>query len=289
VTEEDSRQIMTTEELALHPATRYVVPLREGGSLPAVLDTEGGGLFVTKFRGAGQGARALIAEILVARLAAAAGLDVPEVALIELDDSFDKTVRDAEIADILRGSRGLNVGLRYLESAFNFEPEADQVDAGLAARIVWLDALVSNIDRTARNPNLLWWDDRVWLIDHGAALYFHHDWGSVTDERARTAFAGIGEHVLLDVASDLVVADSELAAAITTDVIEGAVDSVPDELLMDAPSGMEPPFATAQENRDAYRRYFEARLAPPRAFVEGALEAQRARRSEPRRRKEYRR
>ncbi len=257
--------------------------------MPAVLDTERGGLFVTKFRGAGQGARALIAEILVARLAAAAGLDVPEVALIELDDSFDKTVRDAEIADILRGSRGTNVGLRYLESAFNFEPDADQVDAGLAARIVWLDALVSNIDRTARNPNLLWWGGRVWLIDHGAALYFHHDWDSVTEERARSVFSGIGQHVLLGRSSDLMVADAEMTAKITAEVIAEAVGCVPEELLMDAPSGLRPPFSTAQENREAYRRYFEARLAAPRAFVKGAIEAQRLCRTAAPQRQEYRR
>lgn len=272
-----------------HQATRYILPLREGGSLPAVIDTEGAGLFVTKFRGAGQGARALLAELLVAGIARVAGLWAPETALIELDESFARSVRDLEIRDILAGSVGLNVGARYLEGALNFDPVADRVDPAIAARIVWLDAFTSNIDRTARNPNLMWWRDEVRLIDHGAALYFHHDWESVSLERTRSAFPAISSHVLLAGAGDLIVADAEIGRALTPARLEEIVAALPDELLMDAPSGTRPPFATPEENRRAYVDYFAARLDAPRAFLEGTIEAQRQARTAPRERKSYRR
>lgn len=275
--------------LELHRATRYVVPLREGGSLPAVLDTERGGLFVAKFRGAGQGARALVAEVLVGRLAIELGLPVPEIASIELDESFGLSERDPEIQDLLRGSRGINVGLRYLEGAFGFDPVADEVDPALAARIVWLDALVTNLDRTARNPNLLWWHDQVWLIDHGSALYFHHDWSMANEAKMRDPFPSIRDHVLLRTAGDLRFADRELAAALPRAVLGALVEAVPDELLMDAPRGATPPFPTAGENRAAYLRYFAERLAPPRAFVDTAVHAQEQARREPGERKGYRR
>src|SRR5262245_5532268 len=175
----------TLPPLARHAATRYVQPLREGGSLPAVVDTDGGGLFVVKFRGAGQGAKALIAELLVGLLAERVGLPVPPLAVIDLPEVFGRTEPDPEIQDILRGSRGLNVGLRYLDGAFNFDLAAagDLVTEDLATRLVWLDALVTNPDRTARNPNLLVAEGRIWLIDHGGTLYAHHDWTSVDEAR----------------------------------------------------------------------------------------------------------
>jgi hypothetical protein len=253
--------------LRVHQATRYVVPLREGGSLPAVVDTEDGGLFVVKFRGAGQGAKALVAEILVGGLARAVGLPVPEIALVEIDESFGRTERDPEIQDILKGSRGVNFGMRYLESAFNFDPSTDEVEPQSAADIVWLDAVTLNIDRTAKNPNLMWHEGRVWLIDHGAALYFHHDWAGMSNERPRDEFAKIEDHVLLAVAGELDAADARLSARLSADVLESVLDDVPDALLMDAPEGVTPPFASAAENRDAYRRYFQARLAAPRPFL----------------------
>src|SRR5262245_42677121 len=167
--------------LPRHAATRYVQPLREGGSLPAVVDTADGGLFVVKFRGAGQGAKALIAELIVGRLAQAIGLPVPALAIVELSDAFGRSEPDPEIQDILRGGEGVNVGLRYLDGAFNFDAAAagDLVPVELATRLVWFDALVTNVDRTPRNPNMLVWRRSPWLIDHGGALYAHHDWPSV--------------------------------------------------------------------------------------------------------------
>jgi len=271
------------------PATRYVVPLREGGSLPAVLDTEHGGLFVAKFRGAGQGARALVAEIIVAGVADALGLPVPEVALLELDESFGRSERDPEIQDILRASVGLNFGMRYLEGALNFDAACDRVDPDLAARVVWLDAFVTNIDRTARNPNLMWWQERAWLIDHGAALYFHHDWESTSEQRARAPFPAIRDHVLLPQADDPGHVDAALAAALGPEVLASILDAVPDALLMDAPPGVEPAFATPAEHRDAYLRVLTTRLEGPRAFVQAARDAREAVLSGVRERKGYRR
>jgi hypothetical protein len=260
--------------LQRYSATRYLVPLREGGSLPAVLDTDGGGLFVAKFRGAGQGARALLAELIVGLIAREAGLPVPELALIELDDSFARTERDPEIQDILRASQGTNVGLRYLEGAFNFDPLAiADVDPDLASRIVWLDAFASNIDRTARNPNMMVSSEELWLIDHGAALFFHHNWPSVDEATARSPFSAISGHLLLDHAEKLAEADRYMSERITPELITRVVDAVPDELYMDAPTGTEPPFATAAENREAYRVYLERRIAAREAFVDEARRA----------------
>lgn len=249
--------------------------------MPAVLDTEDGGLYVTKFRGAGQGAKALVAEILVTRIAELLELPVPSMALIELDQAFGKSERDPEIQDILKGSRGINVGHRLLDGAFNFDPASDTVEPELATRIVWLDAFTTNLDRTARNPNLMWWQDGLWLIDHGAALYFHHgwsdswttDWDTTGAQRAVDRFAAIRDHVLLSAARDLESTDRDLAGRCTASALADVVDQVPDELLMDAPTGTSLAFPTALEHRAAYRRYFETRLAEPRAFVTAATEA----------------
>lgn len=264
-----------------HLATRYVVPLREGGSMPAVLETESSDLFVAKFRGAGQGARVLVAELIVGLMARHLGLPVPDLALLHLDAAFGRTERDPEIQDILQGSRGLNVGLRYLDGAFNFDPVAagDLVDPDLAAAVVWLDALTSNLDRTPRNPNLLVWQRQLWLIDHGAALYFHHNWDVVDETRARAPFALIRDHVLLPTASDLTAVDARLAPRLTDDILRTILTAVPDALLMDALAGRMPPFETAEANRDAYFRYLSTRLRTPRAFAETAAEAQAAVRS----------
>ena len=275
--------------LPVHVATRYVVALREGGSLPGVLDTRDGGLFVVKFRGAGQGARALVAEIIVGRFAQALELDMPDMATIELDEAFGRSEPDPEIQDILRGSRGLNVGHRYLEGALNFDPAADEVEADFAARTVWLDALVSNIDRTARNPNLVWWSRRPWLIDHGAALYFHHNWAHVDATMTRQPFAAIRDHVLLGAAADVDSIDPALADRLTETVIDDAVDAVPDEILMDAPAGIDPPFESAEQNRQAYRQYFRARLQAPRAFAADATRSYALHRDRSPARKRYRR
>ena len=259
-----------------YTAHRYVAPLREGGSLPAVVETDGG-LFVAKFRGAGQGARALVAELIVGGLAETLGLPLPELALVEAPEAFGRAEPDAEIQDILRGSRGTNVGLGYVEGAFPYDPLAasDLVDPDSAAAVVWLDALTTNIDRTPRNPNLLVAGDppRLWLIDHGAALYFHHDWPSVTPERARAPFAPIREHVLLPIASDLREADARLAPLVTPEAVSDVLGTVPDDLLMDTPEGRTPPFESPEANREAYAAYFRERMAAPRAWAEAAAAA----------------
>ena len=260
--------------IARHAATRYAQPLREGGSLPAVVDTDGGGLFVVKFRGAGQGAKALIAELVVGRLAQAVGLPVPELAIVELSEAFGRSEPDPEIQDILRGSHGVNVGLRYLDGAFNFDVAAagDLVSTELATRLVWFDALVTNPDRTHRNPNLLVWDRRPWLIDHGGALYAQHDWPSVDESRTRTPFPLIREHVLLDRAGDIAAADAELAAILTPDRVTAVLDQVPGELLTDPVSCRE--FTSAAAARARFILYLTTRLRAPREF---AAEAERAR------------
>ncbi|MDT0630530.1 HipA family kinase [Rubrivirga litoralis] len=267
--------------LAVHPALRYVTPLREGGSLPAVVETEAGA-YVVKFRGAGQGARALVAEVVVGRLAQTLGLPLPDLALVDLAEAFGRSEPDPEIQDILRASTGLNVGLGFVEGAFPFDPLAagDLVAPETAADVVWLDALTTNIDRTARNPNLLVapgaGGPELWLIDHGAALYFHHDWASMSEDRARTPFPAIRDHVLLPFAGDIEAADARLAPLLTDAALGAVLDDVPDELLLHAPPGHPAPFASAGAGRRAYLDYFRARLAAPRAWVAEAVRAQAA-------------
>ncbi len=255
-------------------ATRYVTPLREGGSLPAIVEADDDGLYVLKFRGAGQGPRALIAELVAGELARAAGLPVPEIVFAELDPELARTEPDPEIqdlirasADTVRGGRGLNLALDYLPGSIAFDPLALQPTAELASRIVWFDAFVSNIDRTARNTNLLAWHGRLWLIDHGAALYFHHDWRDFM-ARAANPFELIKDHVLLPLASQLEAADAWMTQQLTPERIEQAVQWIPDTWL-DA----EPSFASKAEHRAAYARYLTQRLTAPRAFVQEAVRA----------------
>src|SRR5689334_3472026 len=211
-------------------AARYVTPLREGGSLPAIIEADDEGMYVLKFRGAGQGTKALIAELICGELARAAGLVVPgqngpgllvpELVFVNLDPEIAKTEPDPEIQDLIRASGGLNLGLDYLPGSVMFDPVADKPDADLASRIVWFDAYVTNVDRTPRNANMLMWHRRLWLIDHGAALYFHHSWTNM-DQRSREPFALIKEHILLPFASALEQADNEMTAVITEEVIKG--------------------------------------------------------------------
>jgi hypothetical protein len=263
-------------------ATRYVQPLREGGSLPAVVDTAGGGLYVVKFRGAGQGAKVLVAELIVAGIALRLGLSVPAPAIVDVSPRFGRSEPDPEIQDLLRRSHGENVGLRYLDGAFNFDASAagDLISAEVAARIVWLDAFTTNPDRTARNPNLLIWDRQPWLIDHGAALYVHYDWSSADDERTRTSFPLIRSHVLLSRSADLVAADEAAANALRGDAIREILADVPDSLLVDPATGADD-FRSAAEARTRYQRYLTVRLRPPRAFLREALAAQDQLRREP--------
>ena len=260
-------------------ARRYVQPLREGGSLPAVVDTDDG-LFVVKFRGAGQGAKALVAELISGMVARAIALPVPMLALVYIPDAFGRSEPDPEICDILRKSHGINVGLRYLDGAFNFDATAagHLVSRELATRIVWLDSLLTNPDRTARNTNMLIWERSPWLIDHGAALYAHHDWKSVDTARTHSPFPLIRDHVLLTHADAVTSVDGELAGLLTAEVLDEIVHAIPDALLQDGAyksDGDEPAAA-----RERYRSYLTIRLAGPRAFVTTAEKMRRERQKE---------
>jgi hypothetical protein len=248
---------------------RYVVPLREGGSLPAVVGTEAGS-FVVKFRGAGQGPKALVAEALVAQVAQALQLPVPSAAIIDLDDGFGRGEPDPEIQDILRGSVGLNFGLAYLPGALAFDPvvDAQLVAADLAAEIVWLDAYLTNVDRTPRNTNLLVSDGRVWMIDHGAALFFQHRWAGWRD-RIQSPFQQIADHVLLPFAGDLQAADARLRPRLRDAVLSAMVDGLPEQWLLP-----DPQFAGTAEQRAAYSTYLIERLSGPRPWLAEAIRAQ---------------
>jgi hypothetical protein len=241
-------------------ATRYVTPLREGGSLPAIVEADDDGMYVLKFRGAGQGPKALIAELVAGEIARAVGLAVPEIVFIELDPELARTEPDPEIQALIRASAGLNLALDYLPGAVMFDPVAEQLDAGLASSIVWLDAYVTNVDRTPRNTNMLLWHRRLWLIDHGAALYFHHAWEDAA-ARSRNAFPMIKDHVLLSRAGALREADARMTERLTSDIIESIVQLIPDTWL------------AGDQRRDAYAAYLLSRLEPPHAFLEEAIRA----------------
>jgi len=249
-------------------ATRYVTPLREGGSLPAVIEADDGELYVVKFRGAGQGVRALVAELVVGELARAAGLEVPGIALVTLDSMLGRNEPDAEIRDLLRASVGVNLGLAYLPGAIAYDPIAPPaVDEALASAIVWLDACVMNVDRTPRNPNLLLWNGGLWLIDHGAALYFHHAWASAAASAA-SVFPQVRDHVLLPRASRVESAGRELRGRLDAPRREAILSAVPDDWL--ARGTADDP----RETRAAYARWLGARFENSATFEE---EAQRAR------------
>jgi hypothetical protein len=250
-------------------ATRYVTPLREGGSLPAVVEADDEGLYVLKFRGAGQGPRALIAELLCGELARALGLPVPELVFVELDAALGRNEPDEEIQDLVAASAGLNLALDFLPGALGLDPlQAAAIAPELAAQVVWFDAYTTNVDRTPRNPNLLLWHRRLYLIDHGAALYVHHGWA---DWRARVGapFSQVRDHVLLPAAGDLRAADTALAPLVTAELLGRLVAAIPDDWL----AGPEAPFASADEERAAYITYLLGRLAAPRRFVEEAINA----------------
>ncbi len=248
-------------------ATRYVTPLREGGSLPAVVEADDDGLYVLKFRGAGQGPKALIAEWVAGEIARALGLPVPEIVFVRLDAELARTEPDPEIQDLIRASVGLNLALDYLPGSVTFDPLAETPDADLASRVVWFDAFVSNLDRTPRNANLLVWHRRPWLIDHGAALYFHHQWDGHL-ERAGNPFPLVRDHVLLPWASRLAAVDAELAARLDGTVLEQIVSWLPDDWLDDDPA-----FTSRDAHRDAYARFLQRRLEAPRAFADEAIRA----------------
>lgn len=251
-------------------ASRYVTPLREGGSLPAIIEADDDGLYVLKFRGAGQGSKALIAELLAGEIGRLAGLPIPEIVLVTLPPDLARTEPDAEIQSLIGASGGLNLALDYLPGSVNFDPLVYQPDAKLASAVVWFDAFVCNVDRTARNVNMLMWHRRLWLIDHGAALYFHHAWNQ-HDRHALTPFSLIKDHVLLKFAGRLEEADTELRARMVVDKIAGIVELIPDAWLADDPG-----FTSKAQQRNAYLNYFSARLAASEIFLMEALRARAA-------------
>ena len=249
-------------------ATRYVTPLREGGSLPAIVEADDSGLYVVKFRGAGQGVKALVAEVIAAGIARALGLLVPEVVLIDVPAELGRNEPDDEIRELLRASVGLNAALDYLPGAATFDPAVGPLPPPeLASSVVWFDAFVTNVDRTPRNPNLLCWHRGLYLIDHGASLYFHHDWGD-TQEKARSPFAPIREHVLLPWATELEAVDRQVRPKLGGDVFTQVLSDVPDAWLTD-----EPHVPTAAARREAYGAYLESRLAAASVFVQEAIRA----------------
>jgi hypothetical protein len=253
-------------------ATEYLTPLREGGSLPAIVDGDDDGTYVVKFSGAGQGVRALVAELVSGEIARAVGLPVPEIVFVQLDSRIAKTEPDAEIQELLAKSAGLNLGLDYLPGSITFDPLIERTMQGqsrLASAIVWFDALVTNVDRTPKNTNLLLWHRDLWMIDHGATLIFHHNWSDDVLKRSRKPFPQIKQHVLLRWASEIRDVDAELAAKLTPRVIANVVDSIPEEWL-----GDEPRFASVKEHRAAYRDYLLHRLESPRDWMEDAADAQ---------------
>ena len=258
---------MTRPHLRTVTATRYVAPLHEGGSLPAIVEADDEGLYVLKFRGAGQGPKALIAELIGGELARVAGLPVSELVLIELDAELARTEPDPEIQELIRASAGLNIALDYLPGSVMFDPVAVKPDAALASAIVWFDAFISNVDRMPNNTNMLMWHRGLQLIDHGASLYFHHAWDNAI-ARAQQPFTRIKDHVLLPFASELQAADTKLTALITPEVIRDIVALIPDVWLNDTTS-----FPSPQETRQAYIDYLLKRIEPPHAFIEEAIRA----------------
>ncbi len=242
--------------------TRYVIPLREGGSLPAIVEGDDDGLYVLKFRGAGQGPLALVAEFISGEIGRLLGLQVPEIVFMQLDEAIGMNEADPEIQDLLMASVGVNIGLDYLPGSTTFDPAAgDRADSRIASEAVWFDALTTNIDRTPRNANLLWWHKTIYLIDHGASLYFHHNWGNIA-QMACKPFPAIENHILLPWADQIALADQTLRRKITSEALQQIVSAIPPEWL----SQSDGPTAAG------YLEYIEERLACS-SFAEDAQHA----------------
>ncbi len=262
--------IMKKIELRRQEVSRYITPLREGGSLPALAEADDGFKYVLKFRGGGHGAKSLIAEFIGGELARAAGLRVPELVLLDVDEDFGRTEGDEEIQELLQASRGLNLGLHYLSGALTWDVAVNTIDPATASQIVWLDSLMTNVDRTARNTNMLLWNGDLWLIDHGATLYFHHSWDG-WEKTALSPFPYIKDHALLPRASRLTEADAVMHSRITPEVIDAIVDAVPEEWLLQASAEISP-----DEQRRVYRTFLKTRLSNSEIFTDHAIEARKA-------------
>jgi hypothetical protein len=248
---------------------RYVTPLREGGSLPAIVEADDGFLYVLKFKGAGQGVKALIAELIGGELARTLGLRVPEIVFANVDPAFGRTEPDEEIQDLLKFSEGLNLALHYLSGAINFDPVVNKVDPLLASKIVWLDALLMNVDRTVRNTNLLMWRKELWIIDHGASLYFHHSWDN-WQEQSIKPFVQIKDHVLLKRATILEEVDAAFRSILTKKVVFSIVALIPEEWLVSESA------PDAFENRKVYEQFLLNRIFHSHIFVKEAQNARQA-------------
>jgi hypothetical protein len=248
-------------------ATRYVTPLREGGSLPALVEADDDGLYVLKFRGAGQGKKALIAELIAGELGRAVGLPIPRLAFMQLDPVLGRNEPDYEIRSLLEASGGLNFAMDYLPGSITFDPLANRIDSHLASEIVWFDAYIMNVDRTARNTNMLIWHKKLYLIDHGASLFFHHQWTSAY-EKIESPFSNIKDHVLLRMATDIPTAGKKLKALITSELIRSLVSLIPDDWLE-----IDGEFDNPHIYRERYANFLERRITASHIFEQEALRA----------------
>ncbi|OXB06704.1 HipA family kinase [Flavobacterium pectinovorum] len=247
--------------------TRYITPLREGGSLPALAEADDDFKYVLKFKGAGHGVKALIAELVGGQIAKALKLHLPELVFANLDEAFGRTEADEEIQDLLQGSQGLNLALHFLSGAITFDPVVTTVDDKLASQIVWLDSYITNVDRTFKNTNMLIWHKELWLIDHGACLYFHHSWNN-WEQHAKSPFALIKDHVLLPQASLLKEVDAEFKALLTNEILEEIVNTIPLEWLQ-----WEDTDETPETLRNVYLQFLQTRLNNSEIFVNQAQNA----------------
>jgi hypothetical protein len=254
-------------ELRTVEVIRYVTPLREGGSLPAIAEADDGFLYVLKFRGAGQGLKALIAELIGGEIARALGFKVPEIVFARLDEAFGRTEPDEEIQDLLKSSQGLNLGLHYLSGTITFDPVVTTPSPTLASGVVWLDALLMNVDRTIRNTNLLLWHKDIGLIDHGAALYFHHSWTNWEDY-ALKPFTQIKDHVLLPWAAELEKTDEQFRTVLTPTVIARIVNMIPEDWLTGPHFSVSP-----AEVRNVYQSFLVKRILHSSNFINEAQHA----------------
>ncbi len=255
------------ENLRTVTVTRYITPLREGGSLPALADADDGFKYVLKFRGAGHGVKALIAELLGGEIARTLGLNVPELVFANLDEAFGRTEGDEEIQDLLQNSKGLNLAMHFLSGALTFDASVNVCDELLASKIVWLDAFITNVDRTFRNTNMLLWHKEIWLIDHGASFYFHHSWNNPS-ESAKTPFALIKDHVLLSFATQLEKVDREFKEILKDAFLEEIVNMIPEDWLLWEGSDLNP-----TEIKKVYFDFLKTRLAHSDNFVKQAQDA----------------
>jgi hypothetical protein len=246
---------------------RYLQPLREGGSLPALAEADDNLKYVLKFKGAGHGVKALIAELIGGEMARALGLQVPEIVFANLDEAFGRTEGDEEIQDLLKGSRGLNLALQFLSGAITFDPVVQKIEPKLASQIVWLDAYITNIDRTFKNTNMLMWHKQLWLIDHGACLYFHHSWAT-WQTHAKSPFAYIKDHVLLPQATLLEETNTEFKQLLTEEKLRSIVALIPDEWLH-----WEGTQEAPQSIRDIYLQFLQIRLSCSETFTKEAQNA----------------